>query len=381
MKILIDARLYGLEHAGLGRYVLNLVDELAKIDQINHYTILLRKSYFEKLKLPPNWEKIAVDVGHYSILEQALLPGIIKKQKPDVVHFPHFNIPVLYRGSFVVTVHDILMHGSKGKDSTTLPFFKYYFKRMGYRFVFSRAVYKSRKIIVPSRYVKKRLSDYYKTNRQKIKVCYEGVTDFTKGEKKEISKETLLEKYVLEKPYFIYVGNAYPHKNLKRAFEAVVLINKKNDKNVQFAVISSRGVFAKRLEKEVKKLKAKKYVKLLGFVPDGHLRVLLKNAEGFVYPSLSEGFGLPGLESMSCGTPVLASDIPVFREIYEDNALYFNPFDFSSIAKTMQETLKMKKKQRRERIKKGKTFIKKYSWRKMAEETLEVYGKINSKAI
>ncbi len=92
-----------------------------------------------------------------------------------------------------------------------------------------------------------------------------------------------------------------------------------------------------------------------------------------MFPSLSEGFGLPGLEAMNAGTLALTSDIPVFREVYKDAAIYFNPYDFSSIADTMKEVLKLSKEKRKEKIEYGKEFVKRYSWRKMAEETLKVY--------
>src|SRR3990167_9619406 len=101
MRIVIDARLYGLENAGLGRYTMNLVQELAKLDKENEYVVLLRKKYFNELKLPRNWQKIEADFRHYSLTEQLKLPKMIKNIKPDLVHFPHFNIPLFFRGKYV----------------------------------------------------------------------------------------------------------------------------------------------------------------------------------------------------------------------------------------------------------------------------------------
>src|SRR5260221_1844917 len=138
-------------------------------------------------------------------------------------------------------------------------------------------------------------------------------------------------------PYFLYVGSAYPHKNLERAIKAAV--NLKTD----FYIVSSRNVFTNRLEKLVKKLKAEKYVKLLGFVPDDELQKLYKNSVGFIYPSLSEGFGLPGLEAMKAGTVVLCSYTKVFLEIYLNNAIYFDPYDVKSIMAAMERVLTLEK--------------------------------------
>ena len=112
---------------------------------------------------------------------------------------------------------------------------------------------------------------------------------------------------------------------------------------------------------------------MLGFIPDKELKELYKNSAAFVYPSLYEGFGLPGLEAMAAGTLVLASDISVFKEIYKDKALYFDPHNVNSIKRTMEKALNMSSKERQQLISRGQKFVKKYSWRKMAKETLQVY--------
>jgi len=174
----------------------------------------------------------------------------------------------------------------------------------------------------------------------------------------------------MKKPYFIYVGNAYPHKNLERAIEAIVACE------VNFAIVSSRGVFAERLEKLIKKHNAEKFVKLLGFVPDKELKTLYKGAEGFIFPSLYEGFGLPGLEAMNAGTIVLASNIPVFREIYKDKVIYFNPLDYASIERSIGDVLVMDKEKRKRIIAEGRGFVKNYSWPSMAKKTLGVYSEV-----
>jgi len=173
--------------------------------------------------------------------------------------------------------------------------------------------------------------------------------------------------------YFLYVGNAYPHKNLKRLIEAMVSLNKKVKENIQLYIISSRSVFTVRLEKLVKKLKAEEYIKLLGFVPDEKLKILYKKSLAFVSPSISEGFGLPGLEAMNAQTIVACSDIPVFKEIYKDVPIYFNPFDVNSISDSMKLILDIDPEAREKRIEKGLELAKTYSWSKMARETLEVY--------
>jgi glycosyltransferase involved in cell wall biosynthesis len=363
MKILIDGRLYGLENAGLGRYLMNLVGELSKIGTKNEYVLLLRRKYFDNLELPANWKKVLADFRHYSITEQFVLPGLINKENPDIVHFPHFNVPILYGGKFIVTIHDMLMHDFAGLSATTLPSPLYYLKRIVYKLVFRRAVFGSSQIIVPSKAVKDELESYYKLKHGKVEVIYEGF-DERIGDRDSVK---------IEKPYFVSAGNAYPHKNLGRLIEAVVSLNKNTNRNMILAIASARSVFTERLQTLIKKLGAQNCVKLLGFVPDDKLGSLYRNSLGFVFPSLSEGFGLPGLEAMNSGTLVLASEIPVFREIYDGNALYFNPLDFSSIEKEMENVIEMDPITRLERIEAGQKFSKRYSWTKMARETLDLY--------
>ena len=176
--------------------------------------------------------------------------------------------------------------------------------------------------------------------------------------------------------YFIYVGNAYPHKNLKRLIEAMVNLNKKVKENIQLYIVSSRNVFTKRLEKIIQELKADEYIKLLGFVSDKELKDLYKKSLAFMFPSISEGFGLPGLEAMNAQTLVACSDIPVFKEIYKDVPIYFNPFDVNSISDAMKLVLDIDPEAREKKIDKGLTLAKTYSWSKMAKETLAVYSSV-----
>ncbi|HKB88270.1 MAG TPA: glycosyltransferase family 1 protein [Patescibacteria group bacterium] len=364
MRLLIDARLYGLENAGLGRYLNNLILELSKTDTTTQYVILLRKKYFDSLILPSNWQKILADFRHYSFQEQFILPGLIKNQNPDLVHFPHFNVPIFYKGPYVVTIHDLLMHTQSGMLATTLPAPIYFIKRSAYRLVFDTAVNKSIRIIVPSHAIKSELVKKYPTTQNKITVTYEGLDN-------NISSSNNLK---FENPYFVYTGNAYPHKNLKRLIQALVLLNTNRDKKIILVIASARNVFTKRLEKIVADLKAEVLVKLVGFVPDNELGGLYQKSLGFVFPSLSEGFGLPGLEAMNAGALVLASEIPVFKEIYTNHALYFNQLDFSSIEKIMKAAIEMNPNERKNKILEGQKFVKKYSWAKMAKETLDIYA-------
>lgn len=366
MKIVIDGRLYGLENAGLGRYVMSLIKNLALIDTNNEYIVLMRKKYSTQVYLPKNWKIVVADYQHYSLMEQIKLPIILANIKADLVHFPHFNVPVFYFGKFVVTIHDILMHNQKGLAATTLTPIKYFVKRIGYKFIFWNAIKRACKIIVPSNSVSREVKKAYSVTSEQITVTYEGVEENLYSPVSIKSKNT----------YFIYTGNAYPHKNLKRLVDTILLLNKKYDQSAKLLIVSSRNVFTKRLQKLINYSKATKYVELLGYVDDNKLTELYVNAKAFVFPSLSEGFGLPGIEALKAGTILAASDIPVFKEIYQGNAIYFDPYNEVKMADVLNSILNMQASKRIKMIESGKKYVSRFSWTNMAEKTLEVYKEV-----
>lgn len=180
----------------------------------------------------------------------------------------------------------------------------------------------------------------------------------------------------MNNPYFVYTGNAYPHKNLDRLVKAFVMLNQGKKEKVLLKVSSSRSVFTERLKKLIKENNAEKYIELMGFVPDEEIKSLYKNSIAFVFPTLSEGFGLPPMEAIEAGAIVVQSDIPVLKEVYEDSTLYFDPFDVKSIVVAMEKVLNMTENERQRKIKNAQVFLKRYSWLKMAKETLKVYESV-----
>lgn len=373
MKIGIDIRLWGTQHAGIGRYTEELVRNLQEIDIDkdieNEYVLFCRKNDFEEIPIRTNWKKVIADIPHYTLREQILLPGIFQKEKLDLLHVPHFNVPIRYKGRFVVTIHDILWHQVKGLDVTTQSAPLYLIKHLGYRFVVKNAVTRAEKIIVPSNAVKDDLVKQFNLRGEKIIVTYEGVSSRRYHVLKH-SNNKVLKKFGVEQPYLLYVGSLYPHKNVETLVHAVKLLR------VNLVVVCGRSVFWEKFKKFIEKENAASFVKLVGYVGDEELAALYKNAQTFVFPTLSEGFGLPGLEAMAAGTPVLCSDIPVLHEIYGAAALYFDPKDANDIADKIQQIL-ANNKLRTDLVSSGNTQVKKYSWRKMAEETLKVYETVN----
>ena len=175
-------------------------------------------------------------------------------------------------------------------------------------------------------------------------------------------------------PYLLYVGNAHPHKNVEALIRSMEYINKV-DKNLKLVLIGSDKFFYPRLEKVINKSPNPKSIVLIGEVPNNELKEWYRLASCLVTASKMEGFGIPPLEAMSVGCPVVVSDIPVFHEIYQDAAVYFDHNNPENIAETIIKTLQ-NKELLKEKIKKGLSLSSSYSWKKMTSETLEIYREL-----
>lgn len=361
MKIGIDARLWN--ETGVGRYIRALVRELGKLDTRNEYILFLKAQEYEALPVPNiRWHKYLADAPWHSITEQLLMPAIYKKSGVELVHIPYFSVPILTQVPFVVTIHDItISHYATGK-ATTKPKLIYFAKWLGYKFVLQQAIKKAEMIITVSETVKKQLLAEYKIPAGKIAVTYESG---------ELETDSDIVKIARPKQYLLYVGNAHPHKNLEillRAFKKLV----QNFPNLHLVLIGPKDYFYNQLTHFAQKHDLNHNVLFISGITNASLKFFYKGAIALVFPSQSEGFGIPGLEAMTQGTPVAASDISVFHEIYGEAALYFDQTNPDSIVATLSALL-----QSPELKKKLVTFaqqkVKEYSWQKMAQETFALY--------
>lgn len=362
-KIGIDARLWGSGNTGIGRYTEELINNLKNVDLQNRYVIFCRKKDFEKIDVPGSWKKVIADIPHYSFLEQINLVQIFLKENLDLLHTPHFNVPILYPKNFVITIHDILWHKSKGTKATNLPVPLYWGKYAAYRISVKIAVKKAKKIIVPSHAVEKDVAHYFPSAKNKTVVTYEGAPK---------ANELLVTSHKSQ-PYLLYVGNLYPHKNVETLARSM-----KHLGGIKLLIAGGRSAFEEKFTKFLKEEKLEDRVKLMGHVTDSQLAGLYQNAQAFVFPTLSEGFGLPGLEAMAYGCPVICSDIPVLKEVYGQAALYFNPHVVEDISDKISRAISNKRLQK-SLIKNGFERVKKYSWQKMAQQTLNVYKEVLGK--
>jgi glycosyltransferase involved in cell wall biosynthesis len=367
MRIVIDARLWGIKHTGPGRYTENLVSKLLACDDQNHYILLVRKEDYESIsKSYPQAQVITVDAKHYSLKEQIILPLLYWRLKPDLLHVPHFNIPVLWPGKMVVTIHDLITHDFRGPEQTTLPTPVYWIKYFVHLVVIWIAAHRARAVVVPTNWVKEKVRTTFSLKEGNIFVTPEGV-DEKFFDKSLTPDRKVLEKYKLVQPFLIYTGNAYSHKNLIRMIEAV----KKT--GINLVVVCARSVFRDRFEEKIEQAGAGGLVYLLGQVPDSDLRDLYRESQAFITTSLSEGFGLPGLEAMAAGTVVLSSNVACLPEVYKDNAIYFDPRNIDQIVQKINLVNGLAPQKRNQLIDKGIKHARTFSWKKTAQLTLSAY--------
>ena len=379
MRIGIDARFYGSIGKGLGRYTQKLIENLEQIsaeselisdpELKNEYFIFLRKENFgEYQPKADNFHKVEADFGWYTWDEQFKFPKLLNRYNIDLVHFPHFNVPLFYWRKFIVTIHDlILLHFPTRKNTMLNPFW-YWLKFLTYRIVINSAIKRAQKIIAVSEFTKEDILKNYEISKDKVIVTYESCDNFCHYNPQD--SHSVLNKYGIIKPYLLYVGNAYPHKNLERmvlVFSEII----KTEKELHLVLVGKEDYFYVRLKKLVQKNRIANVI-FSGFIPDADLDVVYREAELYVFPSLYEGFGLPSLEAMAKGAPVACSDHPCMREILGESALYFDATAEKNMVKVIWDLLK-DEELRKEFRKLGYRQTEKFSWLEMARKTLKIY--------
>ena len=369
MRIVLDLRIYGPKFGGLGRYNQKLLEHIINNDSQNHYIILLKEKASDFPELPNNFEVKICDCHWYSVKEQIVLPHLLKKLAPDLVHFPHFNVPIFYRGKFIVTVHDLIMTKFPSIRTSSLNRVFFLCKRLAYQITIRRAIKKARIVIAVSEFTAGDIKKYFKLNyfdAEKIKVIYEGLS---------LPNTENTDTLSLPAKFLLYVGNAYPHKNLEFLIQGFAEFNKKHPE-FNLILIGNKNYFYQRLEKytETNFANLKNKIIFTGFVHDKKLADYYRQATLYIFPSLYEGFGLPPLEAMTFNLPVLSSNTSCLPEILGDAALYFDPKNLDYFL-TQLEKMMSSHDLRQSLRHKGNLQIQKYSWDKMAKQILEIYQK------
>ena len=366
MKIVLDFRIFGPQCGGLGRYNQKLLENLVKLDLKNEYVVLLL-SNDHGLVLPPNYTIKIVKFRWYSWAEQIFLPLILYRLKADLVHFPHFNVPILYRGKYIITIHDLIMSHFPSIRTSTLGRVAFITKRLAYNVTIKNAIHQAEKIIAVSDFTKQDIIKYFNLSpqtAQSIVVIYEGVSASAMGEVVDSS---------LPDNFFLYVGVAYPHKNLEFLVDSFAEFVKIYP-DYCLVLVGSRNYFYQQLENYIKLHYPDIQTKIIykGFVPDSELGAYFEKAQAFVFPSLYEGFGLPPLEAMQFGTAVVSSWSSCLPEILQDAALFYDPTNKQDLVNKLEIIVK-NQELKNKLISRGQDLVKKYSWEEMVRQIVKMY--------
>lgn len=357
--IVIDAR---NRRSSTGRYTHQLVEHLQQHDTTNRYTILVQPDDPWKF-LNPNFTPVICKFRQFSFnpWDQVAFSWQLYRLKPDLVHFTMTQQPVFYFGNIVTTTHDLTMfeYARAGR----LPGWIHAIRMLAYRFLFWWSHRKSKRIIVPTKYVEQDLINRQPFTKNKISVTYEASEHFGKMPSKPLK--------TARRPFIFHTGSTFPHKNVERLIEAFALI-KKEIPDLQLVLSGKKEYYFERLQEEAKNSPVYDSILFPGFVSDEEMGWLFQNAECYVLPSLSEGFGIPGLEAMSQDCALVSSNATCLPEVYGDAAEYFDPTDIEDMAGKVASVVKDKGRQK-ELIRLGKQQVKKYSWSKMSQETLKIY--------
>ena len=370
----IDARLFGTaQAAGIGQYAEELVRYLVKNDTTDQFHVFVTGEANHAFPIyAPNLTKLAVPYRHYTYSEQFLYPTILKKTKLDLIHYTNFNSPIFFKGiKSVVTIHDLTLWFFPGRKQ------KGVFKRWLYRIVIQRACQNAQHIIAITETTKKEIVKMLKIDPAKITVVYEAASERYRPLADPVGLESMKRKFNITKPYFLYMGQWRAHKNVVRLIRAFALVRRRYQLDYQLVLGSKIDPAYPQIQSTIKELGLKDDVILTGYISDNELPQLYGGADCFVFPSLYEGFGLPPLEAMSCGTPVASSNVSCMPEVLGDAARYFDPLDVEEMARVMAEIGKSYSL-KRELREKGLRQARLYSFDRMAEETLAVYHRVLS---
>jgi glycosyltransferase involved in cell wall biosynthesis len=364
MRVAIDAR--KVHDFGIGTYTRNLLRHLARMDRETEYVLLCQAMDLGlAAQLGPNFRAVLEPSPNYSIREQIRIPWILRRERPDVFHAPHYVLPPAVPCRSVVTIHDCIH----------LMFPQYLPNRAAY--VYARAsmwmaARRSDLILTVSEASKRDILRFFNVPPEKIVVVYNAIDERFRATPSEEDVARVRERYQLDHGFVLYVGNIKPHKNLVRLIEAFDALRKGGFEHLKLLIIGDEISKLPALRRAVHEHKLHKHVRFLGYLPDETLAVLYRLAAVFVFPSLYEGFGLPPLEAMASGTPVVTSNVSSLPEVAGGAAVLVDPYDVRSIVDGITRVLTdpvLAAELRARGIERAREF----SWERSVARTRELY--------
>jgi glycosyltransferase involved in cell wall biosynthesis len=364
MRVAIDAR--KLHDFGIGTYIRNLLRHLARLDHDTEYVLLCRDEDMPLAgQLGENFRGVLERSPHYSIREQLHIPYVLMRERPDVYHAPHYVLPPAVPCRSVVTIHDTIH----------LMFPQYLPNKGAYAYARSlmwAAARRSDRILTVSESSKRDIMHYFGVSPEKIVVVYNALDERFGTEPPAEEVARVRERFQLDHGFVLYVGNIKPHKNLVRLIDAFDGLRRDGFDDLKLLIIGDEISRWPALRRAVHRHKLHKHVRFLGFQTDQTLASLYRLAAVFVFPSLYEGFGLPPLEAMASGTPVVTSNVSSLPEVAGDAAVLVDPYDADAIRDGIKRVL-TDPVLRQELRRKGLQRAREFSWERSVARTREIY--------
>ena len=336
MRVAIDIRRAG--DYGLGTYIRNIVNQLARIDDDSRYLLIGERRHLAEFdSLPDNFELLEYAHQPGTLSTHLHLPWLLRKRRVDILHMPWFYAPAIVPSRLLITVHDL-------SDVLAPPVGASPPVQTGRLFFARRALNRADHIFAVSHASKRDLARFFHIPESKISVVYDAVDERFLTEPLPADADRILERHAVNSPYVLYAGNIRPQKNLPRLIEAFAVAKAELRGNPEFEqlkllVIGEALNRHADLRRAVVRARVREDVRFLGFVPGPVLRVFYSRALAFLFPSLYEGFGLPPLEAMAHGTPVLTSNVSSLPEVFQEAALLVNPENVFDIARGIRQIL------------------------------------------
>jgi glycosyltransferase involved in cell wall biosynthesis len=366
MRIVIDGRM--LSWTGIGRYTAALLEGLQAIDTTNEYVVLQRRDDWARWKpQASNFRRVECNVDPYTLGEQTTLPRILRGLAPDVVHFVTPNAAALYRGTKVVTVHDLTLLDFDTSRGSLPRRLAGKLKRFPFRLILLAQLATAKRVVTVTGYVRDQLIKRFRLDRAKVSAVWIAADSAELTE----AQEERLDGQAESDPLLLYVGNYFPYKNVRVLIEALALVSRGRP-DVKLVLAGKAAEFKGELVSLAESLNVADRIVWPGFITDGQLIWLYRNSAMYVYPSLSEGFGLQGLEAMAQGLPVVSSTATCLPEVYGDAALYFDPHSAGDLAQRIDDLL-AKPELGAEMAARGYARLPMFSWRATAQATHQIY--------
>lgn len=371
MKIAIEAqRIFRANKHGMDFVALETIKQLQKLDQQNEYYILAAPGQDRSvLQESHNFHIIELSCPFYPLWEQFALPRAIKKIKPDFLHCTSNTAPLVCSVPLIITLHDIIFLEKRSQKSRS------FYQNIGWyyrKLIVPKVLKKCHKIITVSNYEAENIRTTLNLDSDKVITVYNGYSEHFK---KTVNYKEVTSNYIPIEPYIFFLGNTDPKKNTERVIKAYDLYHQKSlaplpllvadlGRNIVLSIIETHGIDPKLID----------FIYTPGYIKNIDLPFIYSGATLFLYPSLRESFGIPQLEAMACGTPVIASNTSAMPEISGDAAYYVNPLDQEQIANAILEL--ESEELRKKMIGDGYERIKLFSWLNSAKALLEIYTTI-----